>query len=75
MLSVTAVISTYCFVESPSGLAQVVWLDLESSEDEDVEAWVEGAGWRARFTGRAGSPPAPPSAPRSRSWSRRATGR
>ncbi len=43
MLSVTAVISTYCFVESPNGLAQVVWLDLESSDDDEVEAWVEGA--------------------------------
>jgi alpha-mannosidase len=54
MLSVTAVISTYCFVESPNGLAQAVWLDLESSEDDDVEAWVEGPGvacpvrWRGR---------------------------
>ena len=43
MLSVKAVISTYCFVESPSGLAQVLWLDLESTEDDDVEVWVEGA--------------------------------
>jgi alpha-mannosidase len=54
MLSVTAVISTYCFVESPNGLAQVVWMDLESSEDDEVEAWVEGpriacpVRWRGR---------------------------
>ena len=57
MLSVTAVISTYCFVESSSGLAQVVWFNLESSDDDDVEAWVEGAGvacpvrWRGRLAG------------------------
>ena len=72
MLSVKAVISTYCFVESPSGLAQVLWLDLESTEDEDVEAWVEGVRvacpvrWQGRLAAGA------PSALRWRSWLPRA---
>ena len=56
MLSVKAVISTYCFVETPGGPAQVVWLDLESSVDDEVEVWVEGPGvdcpvrWRGRLS-------------------------
>jgi alpha-mannosidase len=56
MVSITTVTSTYCFVESPTGLAQVVWLDIDGSDD-DVEAWVEGARvacpvrWRGRVSG------------------------
>ncbi|HXW79116.1 MAG TPA: hypothetical protein VEJ84_06430, partial [Acidimicrobiales bacterium] len=56
MLSVKAVISTYCFVETGGTEAQVVWLDLESSVDDDVEVWVEGPGvdcpvrWRGRLS-------------------------
>jgi alpha-mannosidase len=55
MLSVTDVISTYCFVGSPSGLAQVLWLDLESTDDDDLEVWAEGPGvacpvrWQGRL--------------------------
>jgi alpha-mannosidase len=59
MLSVTDVISTYCFVGSPSGLAQVIWLDVESTDDDDVEVWVEGTRvacpvrWQGRVAGGA----------------------
>jgi alpha-mannosidase len=59
MLSVTDVISTYCFVESPDGLAQVLWLDLESTDDDDLDVWVEGRGvacpvhWQGRLAAGA----------------------
>jgi alpha-mannosidase len=59
MLSITAVVPTYCFVESAAGLAQVIRLDLASSESDDVEVWVEGDGvtcpvhWNGRLTGGA----------------------
>ena len=44
MLSVTDVISTYCFVDSPEGPAQVLWLDLESTDDDELEVWAEAPG-------------------------------
>ena len=60
MVSITAVISTYCFVESGGDLAQVIWLDLTSSEPDDVDVWVEGdrvtcpVRWQGRVAAGAG---------------------
>jgi alpha-mannosidase len=60
MVSITAIVPTYCFVLLPDGLAQVVWLTLESREPAEAEAWVEGAGlecvqpWRGTLP--AGTP-------------------